>query len=272
MTVSIFGYGQASYDPLVPSTERQEAIVRDGSMLLISDGRLPTDSVWAGFVRDEVTPKPVKFRQRQAGSMLLAGLGPGDILMASSYDRIFANVADAWDTLELARRIGFRLIVLAPGVDTGTPQELLSPSSLPAMMKSLRQLERRRTKEEFAYRRGNGMPAGGKCPIGWQMVRASVQGLDRAYFVPDPGARRVAQFIAEHYDRWGGTFEQTAYWLNAQKIFRPDGRRWRRTAIFNWYHAAKDGFPLPNGRREAFPIPVDAMPVRQCRTIAADDA
>jgi hypothetical protein len=90
-----------------------------------------------------------------------------------------------------------------------------------------------------------------------------LDGVDRAYFVPDHGARRAAQYIVEHYDRWattrGGSFEQTAYWLNAQKIYRPDGFRWRRTADMNWYHAAKDGFPLPNGRCKASPIPVGSV-------------
>ena len=138
------------------------------------------------------------------------------------------------------------------------------------MMKSLRQRERR-TKEEFEYRKRQGMPAGGKCPIGWELIHFKVNGRRQAHFVPDAGGRRVAQAILEHHDRWGGAFEQTAYWFNAQKIFRPDGRRWRRTAIFNWYHAAKDGFPLPNGRHEAFPIPVGATPVTHRRTIAQDD-
>jgi DNA invertase Pin-like site-specific DNA recombinase len=265
----VYGYGQASYDPCVPSTHDQEAFLREACATLTKAGRLPADSAWVGFIRDEATLKPVKFRQRHAASLLLTGLSPSHVVMVASHDRIFANVVDACDTLELANDFGFRLIVLDYGIDTFEPQELLLP--LTATMKSLRQRERRRTKEEFEYRKRQGMPAGGKAPIGWEIMRADLDGTDRAYFVPDQEARRVAQFIAEHYDRWGGTFEQTAYWMNAQKIFRPDGRRWRKTAIFNWYHAANDGFPLPNGRREAFPIPCGAVACSYHRRIEPDD-
>jgi hypothetical protein len=191
-----------------------------------------------------------------------------------SHDRIFANVVDACETLELANRIGFRLIVLDYGIDTGAPHELLLP--ITATMKSLRQRERRRTKEVFEQRKRQGIPAGGKTPIGWEIVRADMDGKDRAYFVPHPAARRVAQFIVEHHDKWAsskcGSFEQTAHWLNAQRILRPDGRPWRTSAVFNWYHAAKAGFPLPNGRREAFPIPVGSMPAAEPhRRVVADD-
>jgi hypothetical protein len=188
----------------------------------------------------------------------------------ASHDRIFANVMDACEVLELANDLKFRLITLDYGIDTFEPHELLLP--LTATMRSLRQRERRRTKEEFEFRKRQGMPAGGKCPIGWEVVRADLDGKDRAYFVPDNGARRVAQFIVEHYDSWDRTFEQTAYWLNAQKIYHPDGRPWRRTAVMNWYHAAKGGFPLPNGRREAFPIPVGAMTGNEAhRRVVLDD-
>src|SRR5262249_45005556 len=218
-----------------------------------------SDSVWTGFFSDDVARRPVKFLQRQGGSMLLAHLRTGDIVMAMASDRIFCSVLDACETLELVHQIGFRLLVIACGLDTGAPGELLMP--MVGMMKDLRQRERRRTKEEFEYRKRQGMPAGGKTPIGWEIVRADLDGIDRAFFVPHEGSRHIAQFIAEHYDRWGGNYEQTAYWMNAHKYFRPDGRRWRKNAIRNWYLAAKSDFPLPNGRREAYPIPIGAKPV-----------
>jgi DNA invertase Pin-like site-specific DNA recombinase len=269
MTHFVYGYGQASFDPTVLSTENQEIFLRNACAALINAGRFPADSAWCGFVRDDATRKPVRFRQRPAASMFLAELGPSHILMAASSDRVFANVVDACETLELANQIGFRLLTLDYGIDTGAPHELLLP--IAATMKHLRQRERRRTKEEFEYRKRQGIPAGGKCPIGWEIVRADLDGNDNAYFVPDNEARRVAHFIAEHYDRWGGNFEQTAYWMNAQKILRPDGRRWRKSAIRNWYHPAKNGFPLPNGRREAYPIPVGARPCVQSRRVELDD-
>ena len=69
----VFGYGQASYDFSVPSTEDQEAFLREACMTLTEAGRLPPDAVWAGFVRDDATLKPAEFRQRHAASLLLAG-------------------------------------------------------------------------------------------------------------------------------------------------------------------------------------------------------
>ena len=76
MTFFVYGYGQASCDPSVPSTEQQEAFVRKAYAALINTGVLPPDSVWSGFVGDEATRKPVRFRQRQAASFLLARLAP----------------------------------------------------------------------------------------------------------------------------------------------------------------------------------------------------
>jgi DNA invertase Pin-like site-specific DNA recombinase len=269
MSCIVYGYGQASLDPSVPSTHEQESVVRSACATLMQSGRLPANAAWAGFVRDEATRKPVKFHQRQAASMLLAGLGPENAVIAASHDRIFSNVVDACEVLEAAQQRQFLLIVLDYGIDTSAPRGLVL--SLAAMMKALRQRERRRTKEEFDYRKTQGMPAGGRAPIGWEIVRAKLDGNNRAYFVPAHGARRLAMFIVEHYDRWGGTFEQTAYWLNAQKFHRPDGKKWRKTAVHNWYHAAKGGFPLPNGRREAYPIPLGATPALQHWFVMPDD-
>jgi len=269
MACVVFGYGQASIDPSVPSTYDQEAFVRSAFDELTKAGRFPPGSVWAGFVRDDWSRKPVKLRQRQGGSLLLAGLGPEHVVMAASHDRIFANVNDACETIEHVHRVGSRLLILDYGLDTSAPEELLLP--IAGMMKALKGRERRRTKEAFEHRKQLGMPAGGKAPIGWEIVRANLDGIDRAYFVPHYGARRLAQFIVEHYERWRGTFEQTAYRLNAQKVVRPDGKPWRRTAVFNWYHAAKRGFPLPNGRRKALPIPIGAGPAHAYRRIVPDD-
>jgi DNA invertase Pin-like site-specific DNA recombinase len=269
MTHIVYGYGQASYDPSVPSTDDQEARVRDAAGNLLREGVLSADCQWGGFVRDEATQKPAKFAQRYGGSILLAGLHPRDIVISTSHDRIFSSVVDASETLEALQKLSCRLILLDDGLDTGKPEKALLP--LAAMMKHLRQRERRRTKEEFDYRKRQGMPAGGKSAIGWEIVRAKLDGSDKAYFVPDHGARRVAQFIAEHYDQWHGTFEQTAYWLNAQKVFRPDGKPWRRTAVYNWYRAAKENFPLPNGRHEAHPIPAGSTLGEYHRRIVPDD-
>jgi DNA invertase Pin-like site-specific DNA recombinase len=269
MTCFVYGYGQASFDPAVPSTQSQEAFLKDTCSTLTRAGRLPADAAWAGFVADAAKSKPVMFRQRHEASLLLARLAPGHVVVSCSHDRIFANVVDACETLELANSIGFRLMVLDYGIDTGAPHELLLP--LTATMKSLRQREKRRTKDEFDQRKRNGMPAGGKTPIGWELVRAKVGATDRAYFVPNHAARRLATFIAQHYDRWGGNYEQTAYWLNAQKVLRLDGKLWKPAAVRNWYLAAKRGFPLPNGKHQAFPVPASAEPVKHGRYIEPDD-
>jgi len=232
---------------------------------------LPADAEFIAFARDDATEKPIRFLRRDAASLLVArmSLHQGSVLVVPTHDRIFTSVCDACEGLEKLNAIGVRLIILDIGLDLGRPSELLLPMT--AMMKALRIRERRRTKEEFARRKRCGLPAGGKPPIGWEMFRAQVGSLDQAYFIPDERARRVAQCLVEHYDRWGGTVRQTAQWLNAHGVRRPDGRRWRKTAVHNWYLACKAGFPLPNGRCEAFPIPADAKPSRRCRTIAEDD-
>src|SRR5262245_27557838 len=229
MTCIVLGYGQASLDPTVPSTAEQETHLEEACATLIKAGNLPADAKWAGFVREYATDKPTRFRQRHGGSCLLASLTANHVVMALRHDIIFSSVVDFSETLELLQLLRFRLIVLDCGLDI-SPNAQLTPIAL--AMKSLRQRERKRTKEEFEVRKRNGMPAGGRCPIGWEIVRAGRGAQDRAYFVPDHGARRLGKFIVEHREQWAstraGTFEQTAQWLNSQKIPRPDGKPWRK--------------------------------------------
>jgi DNA invertase Pin-like site-specific DNA recombinase len=169
MTTFVYGYGQASLDPATPSTAEQEIYLKEACATLINAGTLPADARWAGFMRDEATDKPTRLRQRHGGSCLLASVTRNHVVMAMRHDIIFSSVDDASETFELVQLRRFRLIVLDCGLDI-SPNVQLTPIAL--AMKSLRQRERKRTKEEFNIRKRNGMPAGGRCPIGWEIVRA----------------------------------------------------------------------------------------------------
>src|SRR3954471_7231425 len=99
MACFAYGYGQSSFDPAVPSTESQEQFLLNAFTALTAAGRLPSDAVWAGFVRDDATATPVKFCQRRAASLMLGVIGPQHVIMAYSHDRIFVSVNDACETL-----------------------------------------------------------------------------------------------------------------------------------------------------------------------------
>src|SRR5262245_40428874 len=98
--MTIYGYGLVSINPAILSIDRQEALALERFDSLRQTGELPHDAAWGEFFKDEPTPKPVRLRQRYRGGKLLAILRPEDVVIATSYDVLFANVADACEILE----------------------------------------------------------------------------------------------------------------------------------------------------------------------------
>ena len=252
------GYGRASTDHQILSTEQQQAKIRDAFDYKIRQGMIPHDTVWGGFYRDEATGRTTKFREREAGSMVLALSKPGDIICASNFDRIFANLGDVCETLEYFKDNGIKPDILDAPVIDGAMGELFY-GFLAILKKFERDEIRRRTAEIMEYRRKIGRPAGGSPPIGWKIARVGMpNGSQGSYFVPHMPqvtlGKRLLKLEKEHPDwKYHELFQHfVRYFVN--------GRIWQRDRFDRFYKAAHAGFPLPNGSFTPAPIPDEAVP------------
>jgi DNA invertase Pin-like site-specific DNA recombinase len=271
MSMTVRGYGRASTDAQILSTDQQHAKVRDAFAAFKTITSNWGDAVWGGFLADEATSRVSSFRERHFGSLLLAASQPGDIILVSNYDRIFASVVDVCESLELLSRMKVGLVILDTDLDTTTIIGDFCFKIL-ALVKEMEVKEiRRRTRESIAHRKRLGRPMTAP-PVGWKHKAVQVPGVPKAqrYLVPDERARRYARKLAGIMLQGRYNFRQAAYYCNSEGFMQLNGKRWTEPTFAKWMRAAQADFPLPNGSHEAFPIPADAVPVN-VETISADD-
>lgn len=262
------GYGRASTDKQLLSPSQQEAVVKDAFDLFVRVKPEWQSATWGGFFFDEATHRDSKFREREVGSLVLAATQPGDAIIVSNFDRIFAKVADVCETLDLIQQRKFRLVVL--DLDTDLSSDL--GQCFFKVMAAIKELEvkatRSRTRNALQHRRNVGLPAG-RHPLGWSTVAVMIKGKVRRYYVPNEEQRALGRKILDLQVRRGLNFKDTMKLLNQLGIKNPQaenyGRRqsgkWTPHAIAKWLRAAQNNFPLRNGSHVPFPIPPEAEPV-----------
>jgi len=268
MCFSVRGYGRASTDAQVRSTEQQEAVELEAFDLFRKVKPGWNDAQWGGFFRDEDTERISKFRERHSGSLILAASRPGDVILVANYDRIFASVVDVCETLELVRERRIKLLILDCDIDTTTDFGE-SVFKLLAVIKEMEVKEiRRRVREMNVHRRKIGLPCA-RAVIGWKNVSVFHEGRIRRYPQPDHVARRFGYDLLKQFTEWKKSFVQAHQFANSIGLKQMNGRRWTLLTFKKWLKAARDDFPLPNGSHDAPPIPPDAKPVVM-NTISAD--
>lgn len=270
MAFKVIGYGRASTDKQVCSTAQQEAICRDVFALKKRIHPEWAEAEWGGFFADEATCRETILRQRHAGSLVLAQMRPGDRIICSAHDRMFCDMIDFCQTMNLAAEMRFFVVVGDKEIDPRDEDVMLYNKILTAMAERELQKIRRRTREALAYRREAGLPSG-KSPVGWKTVTVKVPGQSRPVkrLVRNNAHRRLARELLQIYRR-EGSYRDTAWWCNHNRIRHPNGNRWNAMTMRTWCLAAKREFVLPNGSHEAAPIPPGAVPV-EINTISPDD-
>lgn len=252
-------YGRASTEKQVISPLQQESACKDAFSLYQRIKPGWANAVWGGFFADEAESRTSMLRQRPVGSLVLASTKPGDVVMASNYDRIFANVMDVCETIELIEQRKLRVVVLDLDVDLNHHMG----QAVFKIMAAVKELEvkeiRRRGKETAAYRIANGLPWG-KPPIGWKNKSFRDKRTKNVCrrFVPDDEGRALAKQILELRVRESLSFKQLAHKLNRRGIRNPRGGTWTYPAVNRWVTAALREFPLKNGTHNPSPIPADA--------------
>lgn len=257
------GYGRASTERQSMSTEQQEAVCLDVFALKKRIHPDWSDAVWGGFFADEATSRSTNFRERNAGSLVLAATRPGDRIASAVQDRMFGDLSDYCETIKIARQMGFRFIFGDQEIDPNDPQIVCVTQVMTAFAELERHKIRRRTKDSIAHRRRIGRPHAGGYPVGWSGVLCRVPGIvePQKFFVKDNAARRLAREILIVKQSRHLTFEDARQLCNAMGLQQRNGRKWHLRIFRKWCLAALNDFPLANGEHEAAPIPANAVPV-----------
>lgn len=256
------GYGRASTLKQIMSPVQQESVVREAFELFKKTKPGWEQAIWGGFHFDEATSRDSKFHEREVGSLLLAMTKPGDKILVSNYDRIFANVVDVCETLEMVERVGFGIIVL----DMDIPLDSSLGKAVFQILSIVKGLEvqeiRRRTRNAHAHRRKAGLPQG-KPPIGWSNIAVTLKGGHvRRFYKIDRAARQLGEKVLKVRMDTGLALRPLAEELKRRQIKPPSGyTEWTAPCLTRWIKAAALNYPLRNGSHEPAPIPPDAMPV-----------
>lgn len=261
MSFSVYGYGRASDDKQVLSTDQQESVVREAFELFRKIKPGWDVAQWGGFFRDEATCRVTKFREREYGSIALAALQPNDVLLVSNYDRIFANVIDVAETLQIFDTTKRRLLILDMDIDTSTDLG----NGLMKIMAVIKELEwkeiRRRARGSTAHRKKRGLPYGTSL-CGWKNVRVLIGNKPHSFYEPDYPMRRYYNELMRLHDR-GLSYEKVVLYCQRQNICNPNtGKPPTSTkTVHDAIKAALRNFALPNGTHPE-PIPPGAKPYK----------
>lgn len=264
------GYGRASTDGQVLSTEKQEAVCLDIFEFKKRTNPEWSDAVWGGFIADEATCRETKFRERHAGSLILAATQPRDRILGASHDRLFGSLIDFCEMMKLCETMKFVVVVGDKEIDYADEANVCYYKILTAFAELEINRLRRRTREALAYRMQIGRPST-KPPCGWKIVQVMVPGIPapQKYLVPDNPQRRLAREINNVRLNNGFGYHAAIAYCNEHGILRIR-RKWTIRTFWKWCKAANLDFPLHNGSYIPAPIPPNAQPVR-VQTISADD-
>jgi DNA invertase Pin-like site-specific DNA recombinase len=268
------GYGRASTAAQCLSTAQQNSICYEYFLAQKQIRPGWADAEWGGWFADEAVSRDSEFMQREMGSRIVALSKPGDVIIAAKLDRAFVNTADVHNTLAYLPSKQIDVVLLDINIDTTTA----IGQCLVKVFAAIKELEvneiRARTKAAASYRRQIGRP-NSKAPFGYEIVKVKLPGVEKLqnYLVPDHAVRRLCDKvfeISESHGHAGGRV--TANILNVMGVKNFQGRTWKPHAVIRYLHAARHGYPLPNGQLEPAPIPPDGEIVKVKVVLVKPDA
>lgn len=256
---TVYGYARASTDLQVMSTAQQESVIREAFHLFQRTRPAWANATFGGMFKDEATSRVGIFREREGGSRAITALQPGDLLLISNYDRIFANVQCVCDTLVMFSERQIKFLILDCDIDTSTIHGEFF-IKLMALVKELDVKEtRRRTREALQHRKRQGLPFT-RAPLGWKCVKAQFPGESRprSIFQKDEVYRALGQQLWEIKDRFKLSKRGLLRHLNEHgpaALNTHGGKGWHFEQMNHMLKATELGFPLVNGAHEPPPLP-----------------
>lgn len=233
----VHGYGRVSTDLQVRQNPRDD----DSISVQESLCRNYFAAHCAGYIWNDWFPDPDVsaskfFFLRPMGHKLLAALQPGDLIVASSFDRVFRSSTDLAFTLDELKRMDVKIKLLDMlSVDLDAPVGKLVTKIMGACKEYEREETGRKTSAAKKDRHERGIHGSQTKIIGWNRV-------DGVY-VPCPLQRKMALRLME-WKKAGWTRMRIFQHLRQYRIRRPpDGLKWSEHHIQRWIAAAYHGFP-----------------------------
>ena len=245
------GHTPTAYGYARVSTTKQELSI-EGQQDKINTyygQRLTEKFIFGGtFVDHGVSAYRVPFPERPEGSKAFRLLQPGDILIASSMDRMFRSVIDLGKTLEYFRKIEVSLALIDFDLDTSTAIGQMMAEILASVAKFESAHKADRLKNAFGVRRGR-KSAKGKAtpPPGWYWSKKKEQ------FVADYVERDLIKQILEWNDLGIRSVSKTCIWLKEEGVTRRDHKQpYRKQWVYHARAMMEAGWPLEGFIRHAF--------------------
>lgn len=236
-------YGRASTEEQLMSPKQQEDVCAEMFALYKKVRPAWKNAVWDGFYFDEATTRTSRMLEREVGGLVVAASRPGDVIMAAKYDRVFANVLDACEMIELMETKKFGLCILDMDIDL-TSHIGQAFFKFMSVVKEMEVKEiRQRARDSAAYRRKYGLPNNRLAPIGWRIIDGPDGGR---IYTEDEGHRRIARKLLAYRNQdlyRFQTLELFATAVNRLGLRHPSGRPWERRTVNRWLAAARNGFP-----------------------------
>jgi DNA invertase Pin-like site-specific DNA recombinase len=228
----IYGYARVSTDEQSESiTEQVQRLTAFMSTSGYDQGEVFVDEGWSA--------SKYWMRDRPNGKRLLDALSSGDIVVYTSQDRLFRDVADQELTMRCWKAIGVRAYDLAKGRFATTVEDGLLDNMEAVFNQYFSRKLAKRVKDAWAIRKERGEPYTTMRPVGW--IRK-----DKAY-VPCPAERTLGD-RADAMQRDGMSYEAITLAFAREGVRKPTFRKGA-----SGYYSLEDVYYLVRAARAGYP-------------------
>jgi DNA invertase Pin-like site-specific DNA recombinase len=181
--------------------------------------------------------------RRKAGKEMLEMLRPGDIIVATKFDRLFRSMRDAHNQIADLQTKGVELIILQFGREPigATPMGKAMVSIFALLAELEADFTRQRTGDGRAAKRARGGFAGGGVPMGWEKIGKGRE----AYLVEDEREQAMLKEACELRVA-GKTFAWIAAELTERGYRNRAGKPIIASQVYQWIERARDRKPKGN--------------------------
>lgn len=268
----VFGYIRASTDKQELTLMNQRQRIEQRFQSTTGPGDVREGYAWGGVYEDDDVSGRTRWFARPSGELMFRELERGDHIIVWKLSRACRSMADFCGCLEILKEAGVTIESIHENVDMSTPLGRFMMHIIGAFNEMEVETIKMQTKEGLDYKRRNGLPFGGKSPIGWRK-----EGLRKqSRFVPDHAERRLALTVANLRDGHKRSFKSIAREFAKAGYPTRQGGEWEVVTVMSLYTAAKFDFPtsITFGnmyvgycylRRNDLPITKENLPIVEAR-------
>lgn len=201
----LYGYARVSTDKQENSADAQAIRLR----AYAEQSGLEFGGV---FVDEDQSAFTIPLNKRKQGKVLWDKLQAGDVVVFTTFDRVFRSVLDSTLTLAKCKELGIQMKFLDNSMDVMTAQGELVYNNMSAFAQYASQIAGQRQREIQSYLRAAGRPYGTFRPYGWVSK-------DKA-FVPCQAERDIGDMVVA-MRREGKSFPAICLHLCKKELRKP---------------------------------------------------